>query len=1215
MIPKFSVKKPFTVAVGVIMVFILGIVSFMNMTTDLLPSVDLPYVMVNTVYPGASPEKVESYVTKPLEQALATTSGVENISSVSSENSSMVILEFNQSVNMDSAMIDMSGKIDMVKGQFEDGVGSPMLMKMNPDMMPVMMLSIDIEGMDIKEVTKYVNDNVMPQFERIDGVAAVEAIGLVEEKLRVKLDEGKIDAINNKILSNIDSELGVQKSELDKAQLEMKKSKDLYETQSKTQRENMEKASLELKTAKNKLQSVVDKIGISKGELISSIDSANEALAQNKVQVKMLKEMLDKLPSESSQESTKLKEQIKLLEDASAKISKSIESAKKGVEAIDSLENIKKQEKELESGKSTLEKELVKAYSQITEGEAKLDEAQNQLEDAKDKAYKAANIKDKITTEMIGSILMAENFSMPAGYIKEGESQYSIKVGDKFKSVEELENLLLFSIDVEGVGDIKISDVANVEFTDNSDETYANINGNEGVMLAFQKSSTYSTSNVTKDINKTIEKLYNENKDMHITTLMDQGVYIDMIVDSVLSNLIYGGLLAIVVLLLFLRNIKTTIVIAFSIPISLLFSVVLMYFSGITLNIISLSGLALGVGMLVDNSIVVIENIYRLRNQGMSMAKAAVHGARQVSAAIFASTLTTICVFLPIVFTQGVTKQLFTDMGLTIAYSLLASLAVALTVVPAMSSNLLTKVDNKSHGLFDKFINIYERVLVKSLKYKWIVIVFAVSLLAFSGYKAISMGTTFMPSMDSTQMTATMTMPDGSKKSETRVLSDKFVEEILTIEDVETVGAMDSNGPSMMGGSGESMSFYIILKEDKKLTNIEVEELIYEKTKSMNAEIKIMSSNMDMSALGGAGIQIIVKGNDLDKLHEISQGITKILEETEGTIDISDGFEEVSKETRVVVDKNKAMEYGLTVAQVYQLVSEAVEIEKSSTMVSIENNDYPVIIGKDNNITRDNLQDYIIKGNKDNKEVEIKLGDIATIEPSEGLMSISRDNQSRYITVSAGIDSKNNIGLVSRDVQDALDNYKVPDGYTIKLSGENETITKSLRDLVLMGVLAIVFIYLIMVAQFQSLLSPFIVMFTIPLAFTGGLLALVITGNEISVISMLGFLVLSGVVVNNGIVFVDYINQLRIGGMSKKDAIVETGRARIRPILMTALTTILAMSTMAAGVGMGAEMTQGLAIVTIGGLTYATILTLVVVPVLYDLFHKKEMKYIKIEEE
>ena len=1214
MISKFSVKKPFTIAVAVIMVFVLGVVSFTRMTTDLLPSIDLPYVMVNTTYQGATPEKVEASVTKPLEQSLATTAGLENISSISQENSSIIMLEFSQSVNMDSVMIDISGKIDMVKPYLDDNVSTPMLMKLNPDMMPIMMLSIDVEDMDIKEVTEYVNNDILPEFERIEGVASVTPSGMIEETLKVNLDNEKIDKINEKILANIDSEFAKQEDELNKNKSELDSSLAQLENESKTQSENIQNGLNEVNKGISELEKAVNAIGKTKAELEKDIESANVLYYQNEAQVKTLQSAIDKMPESAEKE--KLKKQLTELKKVSSQIQSGISMAKEGITAIDTLAQLKKQKTELEQGKATLDKEMSSAKEQLTSAKDQLTQGQEQLSDAKETAKKGANIKEQITPEMIGNILMAENFSMPAGYLKEGEEKYSIRVGDQFKSVEELEDLLLFNVDVEGVGAITVKDVANVYIDNNAKETYTNINGNQGVMLAFQKSSTYSTAEVTKSINSVIDELDEKDEKLNITTLMDQGVYIDMIIQSVVQNLIYGGILAILILLVFLKDFRTTLIISFSIPISVLFAVVLMYFSGMTLNIISLSGLALGVGMLVDNSIVVIENIYRLRNKGMSMAKASVYGAKQVSNAIMASTLTTVCVFLPIVFTEGMTRQLFADMGLTIAFSLFASLVVALTVVPAMSSTMLTKSGEKEHKLFDKFVDFYEIVLKKSLQHKVIVLVLAVVMLGFSIYSSTSMGIEFIPSMDSTQMSATMTTEEGVSREDKLKMSDEFIERVQTIDGVVTVGGMETSQQGMMGGSSdESISFYIILDEEKQVSNAQVQKQIEEKTKDIKANISVVGSNMDMSALGGSGVQLIIKGNDLDQLQKISTELAKEIEKIEGTEDVSNGLEDAVTETRIVVDKNKAMEYGLTVAQVYQEVAKAVESEKTSTSVSFDSNEYPIVIGNNTELTRANLGSYELKGMKNNKEVVIELSEIAQIESAQGMVSVNRDNQARYITLTASIDIDHNIGLVGREVNKVIENYELPSGYTIEVAGENENITKSMNDMFLMGAMAVLFIYLIMVAQFQSLLSPFIVMFTIPLAFTGGLLALFITNTNISMISMLGFLVLAGIVVNNGIVFVDYINQLRLSGKSKHDAIVETGRTRIRPILMTALTTILAMSTMAMGVGMGAEMSQGLAIVTIGGLIYSTILTLVVIPVLYDLLHRKEMKNIIVDED
>lgn len=1219
MLPKFSVRKPLTVFVSVIMVLMLGFVSFTKMTPDLLPSIDLPYVIAMTTYPGSSPEKIETTVTKPIEQAVATTNGIKNVTSVSNENYSVVILEFNQDTNMDTAMLDLNGKIDLIKDSLEDGVGETTLMQLNPDMMPVMTLSVDVNDMNIEEVSTYVNNEIIPKFERINGVASVSGVGLVEKQLEISLNKNKIDELNNKLKSSVTSELNKQQSQLNSAKSEIQNGKAALEKQSNIQMKKLLEASSQLQSGISQLESmagILNSTGSSKEDLEKYISSATTTLNDTKSKLKELKKQLNNLPDDSDVHKEKLQEDIEGLEGIITSLEKAIVNAGQGISALDSLETLKKQQQELENAKLTLSQELTKATVQLSVSESQIKSAETQLNEARKQALDSADITDKITPETINQILSAENFSMPAGYVSDDDTEYSVKVGDKFTSINEVKNLILFSMD--GIGDVHLKDIANVKVSDNSSDNYTNINGNAGVMLSFQKTSTASTTKVCNEINKVINDLNGTNNKLHILSLMDQGVYIDFIVSSVLQNLVYGGILAILVLLVFLKSIKPTIVIAFSIPISLLFAIVLMYFSGVTLNIISLSGLALGVGMLVDNSIVVIENIYRLRNKGMNKFKAAVYGAKQVSGAIFASTLTTICVFLPIVFTEGITRQLFTDMGLTIAYSLIASLIVALTLVPCMASNLLSNVDEKTHPLFDKIIDAYEKLLRLCLKFKPVVLCLSVGLLVLAAFATTKIGTSFMPEMDSPQMMATINIDSDFSKEEARDITDKVVKQVLTIDDVEGIGAMDSSTSMSFGSSSNNpnnMSAYIILKDDKKKSNDEISEEIKEKTKSLDCEVTV-SSSMDTSSLGGSGLQIIVKGDDLDKLKDISDDLVNLLSNVEGTTNIDGGMGVSTKEERIIINKNKAMKYGLTVAQVFQQISSKLSTETTSTTLTIDSEDYPVIIVNHDTSNLEELRNVEISGTKGTESVSVKLKDICSIEMADTPTSINHDNQTRYISVTAGIDSKHNIGLVSKEVQSKLDSYKTPIGYEIEIAGETESINQAISDLVKMIALAISFIYLIMVAQFQSLLSPFIVMFTIPLAFTGGLLALIITGQELSVISMLGFLVLAGVVVNNGIVFVDYVNQLRINGLGKKEAIVEAGRTRIRPILMTALTTILAMSTMAMGVGMGAEMTQPLAIVTIGGLTYATLLTLFVVPTLYDIFHRrKELRQIIIDEE
>lgn len=1331
MLAQYSVRRPYTIIVAVIMIIVLGIISYNNMTTDLLPAMELPYIVVVTSYPGASPEKVEQAVTKPLESVLATSSGLKNISSVSRENSSVIILEYIQDTNMDSAMIELSGSIDMVSAMFDDEVGTPVMLQISPDMLPIVVASVDMEGMDIDELSKFTEETIIPAFERLDGVASVNASGLIEKQLEIVLNEEKIDDLNNKAQSEIEKELDEKRGEIEKAKEELSKGRKAIEQEFPGQKEKVSKSSAELdnaianlnallaeeakleaqKQAFEKEKAALEKIAEANqyleeifkdtpDELPSDIYSAILKAIDNQVSFNLpnlsqrdmyelyqllnglfpagmenlppemyqsiMEQVRDRLPKDfqklSQAEMTEFykaltqyystdktalpvnlypaiaeqlekrlpeelsglsQEELAELLGNAAKVQARLIAVDMELQNINvrqmtlsamkpqlenSLNSAKEALEKLESGKIDMTIELAKAQVQLEQGEAELEKGMEEFKRAREEALKSADLSKVLTKDMLANILRAQNFDMPAGYINEGERQYVVKVGETFNSHEEIENMIVFS--TEPVGDIRLKDIADIEFTDNTAEMYTKVNGNAGILLTFQKQSTASTAAVSNTINDLIKELEDQHYGLRIRSMTDQGDYIYMVTDNVMENLIIGGILAIVVLIVFLKDIRPTIVIAFSIPISLMFALTLMYFSKVTLNVISLAGLALGVGMLVDNSIVVIENIYRLRNLGLYPAKAAVEGAKQVTGALIASTLTTVCVFLPIVFTEGLSRQLFADMGLTIGYSLFASLLVALTLVPVMGFTVLKKTKDREQRVFSKILVLYERVLSFFLRKKSAILIPVAFLFALSIYLTTIMGTAFMPEVDSPQLIATLTVSEEKGRKELYSLSDEVMSRILEIDAVETVGAMSgsetSGGTVILGGTSDNQtSFYILLKEKRSQTNKDVERLIYEKTKDLDAEIEVSSTGMDITMLSGEGIQINIKGHNLDTLMQISNEVADILREVEGTVNIETGIEETEKEIRIQVDKDKAMREGLTVAQIYAEISSVLQSREQAAELTLEHDSYPIILVQEEHdgITRKNIADHTFTvTQKDGTEKEVVLKDIANILEADSLRSIRRDNQSRYITVSAEIAEGYNIGLVSRDVEDAMADYHLPSGYEINFEGENEMIRETMDDLLLMIGLAIGFIYLVMVAQFQNLLSPFIVMFTIPLAFTGGLLLLWISKMELSVISLLGFLVLAGVVVNNGIVFVDYVNQLREQSFEKKEALVEAGVTRMRPILMTALTTILAMTTMALGYGSGAEMMQPMAVVSIGGITYATLLTLFVVPVLYDIF-------------
>lgn len=1211
--PKFSVRKPFTVLVGVIIIIILGVISFSKMTADLLPNMNFPYLIVTTTYVGASPEKVESTISEPLEQALATTSNVKTITSTSSENYSMVMLEFENNVNIDSAIIELNSKLDLVKASWTDEkISSPIITKINPDMLPIMVTGVEYNGLEGADLTNFLNNEIIPKLERIDGVASVTATGLVEEKVQVKLNQNKIDEVNNKILSSLDSEFSKKEKELNLAKYQLNNGKAELEKESVEQNAKIDEGLVQINAG------------------IAQINKANIELKEQEKELKTLKTILETalglfndgkvdeaiesikkgIPDFPTDKTTIKDELNKRLNEVTAGLTK-IEEGK--TESANKLTELNNKKVELENGKNTLNAELKKAKSQLSSQEYKLNQGIKEFENVRENEYKNVSLSTALTSEMISNILRADNFAMPAGYIEQTEdNKIIVKVGKEFSNLDEIKNLTIFSFPIEGLENITLEQLADIEVINNQNTIYAKVNGNDAVMFSFQKQSTVSTGNVSDSIKTEIEKLQQEYDGLSFMVLMDQGIYIDMVIGSVLENLLYGAILAIVVLFIFLRDIKPTIAVALSIPVSLTFSIALMYFTGVSINIISLSGLALSVGMLVDNAIVVIENIYRLRNKGVPLKEAAIQGTKSVTGAIFASTLTTICVFLPIVFVEGITRQLFQDMALTITYSLLASLIVAITVIPAMTSKLFTKEKNIEHKFFNKVLNLYEKTLNKALKYRKTVLFGSLILLVFSIILVFKMGLAFIPKMEGTEASATIEFATEVTKSEQRTISDEILMKLAEIEDVQSIGALNSiSGYGIKNDTTNTVSIYMILNENRKLSNAELEKQILEKASVYeNLEMSVSTSNMDISALGGSGIQVKVEGDNLDKMQKTVKELRELFKDNEGVLKIESGIDSISTETRIIVDKNKAMEYGLTVAQIYSLVSEKLSKEIESTTLSIDNKDYPIIVTKTDKeiLTKESLADFEIEGTKNKEKVNLKMSELVQIEDANGLNSINRENSTRYIAMTILIDADHNVALVSRGIEKELNEYidnNLEEGIEIELAGENETIISALKDLLLMIGLAVVLIYLIMVAQFQSLKSPFIIMITIPLAFTGGLLALFITGKELSVISMVGFLVLAGIVVNNGIVLVDYVNQLISSGKNKKEALIEAGRTRLRPILMTALTTILGMLTMALGLGIGADMIQPLGIVTIGGVLYATILTLVVVPCMYDIMFKK----------
>lgn len=1412
--PKFSVKKPFTILVAVILVIVLGFVSLSGMQTDLLPNMNLPYLMVVTTYPGASPERVESDVTQPLESSLSTINGVKNVTSQSNENFSMIVLEFEDDTDMDSAMVKASTAINQMGDSLPDLAASPTLIEMSPDMMATQYVAVDCEGMDIFELSKYAEEEIIPNLERVNGVASISTTGLVEQTVQITLDQDKIDEVNDKLLVRVsdrladakkqldDAQAGIQDglSQLNKAQAELDSGKAELETQKKSITDQLRDAveqlneqipALEQKISEmgdqlTKAQNQLDglkadpsrlpelKISLSSDELASTrqilaqfdpqyneeempadlteaasdpvkqaamiasidratasingmvgsltggmtIDEASSALNQQIVglssqiqecdaQIRQLQQALESAADEETRAATQA--QIQALQAQKETLEQQLSAAQTQKETLDTLDLALSQlelaktalnnavllvqtrqqvENEvnasLDSQRTALEQTIADLNTQIEKGEAmlsqlnsqraqlesalqsmaenptdpaladmavqllfsgtqaqislgefqissgktqleagqtQLDTAREEYESAREEALNNANLDQLLNMSTLAQLIGAQNFSMPAGYIEGGEgddNEYILKVGDAFSSVDELGDMILCNID--GIGDVRLRDVANVEMVDNADDAYAKVGKNQAVLLAIYKSSTSSTSSVSKASNAAMEAMMEENPRLHLIPIMDQGDYIELIVKNVLSNLVEGAIFAVVVLALFLKDVRPTLVVAISMPLSVLFAIVLMYFTGINLNILSLSGLALGVGMLVDNSVVVIENIYRLRNRGLPAPRAAVQGARQVSGSIISSTLTTICVFLPLVFTTGMIMDLLSDMALTIGYSLIASLIVALTVVPCAGSTVLKKQKEIRHPWFDRLLNLYEKALRFCLNCKPVPIALAVGLLVFSVWQVIHMGIVLIPEMSTNQLSVTVEMPENTAKEDAFATADAVMDQLIAIDGIETVGAMSGGAATgaiagmSTGSSTDNTRFvyYIVLNDEGGKNQAAIRQQIADRTADLPCEVKTSSGGMaDMSSLTGGGLQIDVYGNNLEDLLTASEQVMEMLSHVDGLTEISNGQEESDAEVRIVINKDKAMRLGLTVAQVYQEIAKALTTDSTFTTLTVGSDTYDVSIV--DNTRTPNLDDIFdlefetTATDEDGNTVKEthRLGEFASRRTGESYASISRENSSRYISVTSTTMEGYNTTLISRDVEKEMQNLNLPAGCTAEIAGESTQVNDMVQEMVKMMALALAFIYFIMVAQFQSLLSPFIVLFTIPLAFTGGMLGLLIAGEQLSLISLMGFLVLMGVVVNNGIVFVDYANQLRIGGLGRTEALVATGRTRMRPILMTTLTTVLAMTAMLLSTDPGSEMGKGMAIVVIGGLSYATLMTLFIVPVLYDTFYRR----------
>jgi len=822
-----------------------------------------------------------------------------------------------------------------------------------------------------------------------------------------------------------------------------------------------------------------------------------------------------------------------------------------------------------------------------------------------------------LSVSQVSQALASDNISGSAGYINKGSSEISLRVSGEYNNIEDIKKI---RISLSGGNSISLADIASIEDSFKKVDSYTYVNGNPSLGIDIMKASGANTVQVARSVHRQIEEL---NKTLpsgvQIITIMDNSEFIQQSIYNVIKHGLLGSLFAVAVLYLFLRSARSTLVVALVIPISIIATFTMMYFGGQSINIITMGGLVLGLGSLVDFSVVVLESIYRHLEKGMGLIEAAMLGTSEVGTAVIASASAQVVVFLPIAFVEGIARLVFWPMALTVSFSHIAALVTALTLVPMLSSKLLKNVplpETNSTGLktrnpvkiFSAFLHklnsFYRAILSWALGNRKKVAAATMVLLILSIAATPLIGTEFIPSTDQGKITVDVEMPPGTKIDETvkmaSSLESLIKQEISDIEDIfSTVG---SGNMVFLGiTSGEKASLQVNLKplKQRKITTQEAAEKLRQAVSNVPGAKITVSASSAFKGPSSSPVEITVRGEDLTMLQQVGDSIVNVVKEVEGTRNVKNSLEETRPEMRIVVDREKAARYGLSASQILSSVLVSFDGQVVSRMRTGDDEvDIRLKLARNAKANLNTLPNLTIVSPTG---ARVPLSSVASIQNQDAPRQINRSSQNREVTITADVSGRDT-GSVNKDIQSRLSSIPLPQGYMIEFGGEAEDMAESFSSLGNAMILSVVLVFMVMVAQFESLFQPFIIMFCLPPTFIGVILGLGLTGHSISVSALLGAIMLIGIVMNNAIVLVDYINTLRKRGYERNQAILEAGPVRLRPILMTALTTVLAILPMAFGGGEGSESQAPMAVVIAFGLTLSTLITLVLVPVVYTIF-------------
>lgn len=841
-----------------------------------------------------------------------------------------------------------------------------------------------------------------------------------------------------------------------------------------------------------------------------------------------------------------------------------------------------------------------------------------------------------LNLSLLSQILASENINMPSGNMTKGSKEVIVRTVGEFKSIEDMKNIPLALPDH---SILRLSDLGTIQEGIKAPESITRIDGSTAIGIMVTKQSDANVVNVSNNVSTLIQDLEEEHPELDFVVGFDQADFINKSLNWVAQAALAGAFLAIFVVFLFLLNIRSTLVIALSIPVSILATFAVMNSQGITLNLITLAAITVAVGMLVDNSIVVLENIFRTRQTTPDPKEAARKGSKEVLLAVTASSLTTMLVFLPIALSKGLAGLLFRDFCLTIVIALAASLIVSVTVVPMLCSKLLTRgistnyirIGNKRHKFkyahkfnqgVQRLITWYEKIITMALKKRKKVILSCIIIFAISISLVLIVGTELLPAADEGTFTVDVESPYGTTLEERDLLLSQLESTLLEIPELDHC-TLDIGGTAMMGfggGTSDSLSVVLISQRDRKRSTEEIANEVKKKFSSYaGAEITVSVTDTFSGMMGGGvDMSLMIKGENMDTLKEIGESLALQINQLSKVESASLDLEEGTPEVRITLDRNAAAYYGITA---YNLANGLASALSGSTATTLK------VDGKETNIvlslpehyseSMENLKQIMITGNSG---LQVPVGQIASFNYDNSPNMINRIDQERYVTLNVNIEGTD-LGGVSKKIHALADSTLLPYGYSIDTGGAEAEMVDAFQQLIYAMIIAILLVYLILAAQFESLLMPFVVAMSIPFAMTGSFLALFLTGSSLSLVSFLGMILLVGIVVNNSILLVEFINQNRIA-LSRDNALVEAGKVRLRPILMTTTTTIVGMIPMSLGLGEGAETMAPMAISIIGGLITSTIVTLILIPVLYAAIddrkslrdHKREVKNLHIDE-